>query len=103
MKLSDNTLADIDDFFSNKQYGSKSEMIYCTQMQLAKMLSDSGFVYISTRSGHVIHKDQHCGYGDLVHIEQAIRHGYKRICKQCAAGTRVEDLFWERMNKLKEK
>lgn len=102
MKLSDSTLVDIDNFFSRKQHSSKSEMIYCTRHQVEKMLSDSGFVYIS-HSGYVIHKDRHCGYGDLVHIEQAIKHGYKRICKKCATGTRVEDLFWERMNKLNEK
>jgi len=88
MKLSDNTLLELDSYFSNKQYMSKSEMIHCTRLEIDKMLFDCGFIYVS-ESGHGIHKDRYCGYGCLVHIDQAIRHGYSKICKKCAVGTNV--------------
>ena len=102
MKLSTNTLLELDTYFSEKQYTSKAEMIRGTRLQIDEILYDCGFIYVS-ENGQVIHKDRYCGYGSLVHIDQAINHGYSKICKKCAVGTHVEDLFWERKNKTKEK
>ena len=102
MNLSTDTLLELNTYFSEKRYTSKAEMIRGTRLQIDKMLCDCGFVYVS-ENGQVIHKDRYCGYGSLVHIDQAINHGDSKICKKCAVGTNVEDLFWERMSTRKEK
>jgi hypothetical protein len=102
MKLSNNTIAEIDNYFANQKYCSRYEMTHYSMRQFEDILVDCGFVYVSEK-GQVIHKNRFCSYAQPVHIEQAIKHGYKSLCKKCAIGTRVEDLFWERMNKLKEK
>lgn len=85
--------SEISKYFQSQSYSSKRDMIYRTREQIEEMLSDSGFVYVS-ETGNVIHTKKFCGsaYGDPVHIEQAIKHGYRSLCKKCAAGTRLEHL-----------
>lgn len=85
--------ADINKYFKEQSYSSKKDLIYSTKEQIEKILSDSGFVYVS-ETGSVIHSKRFCGssYGDPVHIEQAMKHGYRTLCKKCAEGTHLENL-----------
>lgn len=103
MKPPNSLISELDDYFANIDYQQKCVMLHYGRVQIYELLEDCGFVYVAER-GQVIHKDRYCEYSAIpVHIEQAIKFGYKKLCKKCATGTKVEDLFWERMNKLKEK
>lgn len=84
----------LDQYFREQSYTSKKDLVNRTRCQIAEILSDSGFVYVS-EIGNVIHSKRFCGssYGDPVHIEQAMKHGYRTLCKKCAAGTHLEYLI----------
>lgn len=87
-RLSEAVNAEISKYFQEQSYSSKKDMIHRTRNQIEEMLSDSGFVYVS-ETGNVIHSKKFCGnaYGDPVHIEQAVKQGYRTLCKKCAIGT----------------
>ena len=83
--------AEISDYFSKQTYSSKRDLVWTTQAQIDSILKDSGFVYVSD-TGSVIHTQKYCGSSCkyLVHIEQAVKHGYTKLCKQCTVGRHME-------------
>ena len=95
-----NVTTEISDYFSKQTYSSKRDLIWTTRSQIDSILKDSGFVYVSD-TGSVIHTQKYCGssYGDPVHIEQAVKHGYRKLCKKCAVGTKVEYILAQLIEK----
>ncbi len=92
--FSDETVYEIIKYFRGQKYSSKRELYDKTEKHINELLKDCEFVYIA-ENGKVIHSIRYCG-GVLcrhAHIEQAIKHGYNRMCPKCGAGSYAEVLF----------